>query len=121
MSSSSSKRPFAFMAGQMTGKALRDAKKGIGKGVKKGAKEFAKAVRASAEKQAQDPDMARWYANLEIPYGSDLDEVNRARKRMMARYHPDRYANDPEAADRANELVLALNQAHAELVKRLTQ
>ena len=45
-----------------------------------------------------DPLLARYYANLEIPYGSDLETVDRAWKRLLRKYHPDRHATDPGAA-----------------------
>lgn len=101
---------WAFTAGRLTGAAWRRARRLVG-GRKPG----------RAKAAAKDPDLERWYANLEIPYGSDLETVRRARKRLLARYHPDRYATDPDAARRAHELVLAIHHAHDQLVKRLTR
>ena len=68
---------------------------------------------------AVDPLMARYYANLEIPYGSDLEAVDRAWKRLLSKYHPDRHATDPERQRVANELVKELNRAREELRRRL--
>ncbi len=67
----------------------------------------------------QDPRFARWYANLEIPYGSDLATVKRARKRLLSRYHPDRHCGDPERARKAVELTLAIQHAYEQLAARL--
>lgn len=71
------------------------------------------------EERPQDPQVAEWYANLEVPYGSDLDTVTRAWKRLMARYHPDRHAKDAELDARATELTQALNRAYEGLKDRL--
>lgn len=67
----------------------------------------------------QDPELARYYANLEVPYGSDLATVERAWKRLLGRYHPDRHATDEERQGIANDLVKELNRAYAELKRRL--
>ena len=73
----------------------------------------------SSSGEGQDPLLARWYANLEIPYGSDMTVVNRARKRLLSRYHPDRHAGDPEREKRAAELTLAIQHAYEQLAERL--
>lgn len=67
----------------------------------------------------QDPELARYYANLEVPYGSDLDTIEKAWKRLMRQYHPDRHATDPERQRIANELTGQLNHAFGELRSRL--
>ena len=67
----------------------------------------------------RDPELARYYANLEVPYGSDLETVERAWKRLLRRYHPDRHATDQERQGIANDLVKELNRAYAELKRRL--
>ena len=67
----------------------------------------------------QDPVLARAYANLELPYGADLDAVRQARRRLLRRYHPDLHAADPERKQTATRLAQGLNGAHDELVKRL--
>ena len=66
-----------------------------------------------------DPELARYYANLEVPYGSDLETVERAWKRLLRKYHPDRHATDPDRQRIANDLVKELNRAYAELKRRL--
>lgn len=66
-----------------------------------------------------DPTLARLYANLELPYGADREAVRAARRRLLARYHPDRFAGDPDKARLATELVQGINHAHDELLKHL--
>ncbi|MEM1204759.1 MAG: J domain-containing protein [Acidobacteriota bacterium] len=68
---------------------------------------------------ARDPEMAAWYANLEVPYGSDLETVTRAWKRLVRDYHPDRHAQDPGRQEDATELLKGLNHAYDQLRRRL--
>ncbi len=67
----------------------------------------------------REPTLARLYANLELPYGADRAAVRAARRRLLARYHPDRFASDPDRARLATELVQGVNHAHDELLKLL--
>lgn len=68
----------------------------------------------------QDPVLAEHYANLEVPYGSDLETVRRAWKKLLQKYHPDLYPGEPEKQELANKLVQGLNHAYKELEKRLS-
>lgn len=65
-----------------------------------------------------DPMLAGYYANLEVPYGSDLTTVRRAYKRLVRKYHPDMHSGDPEKRRIANELTQGLNRAYEKLAKR---
>ncbi len=69
--------------------------------------------------RAQDPELARYYANLELVYGADVGAVREARRRMLKRYHPDLHSTDPEKRRIATELAKGLNRAHDEIVRRL--
>jgi len=66
-----------------------------------------------------DTGPAGYYANLEVPYGSDLGTVRRAWKRLVKKYHPDIYSRDPDKRRVANELTQGLNSAYENLVKYL--
>ena len=66
-----------------------------------------------------DPELTRYYANLELPDGAPIDAVRRARRRLLARYHPDLHSADPEKKRTATQLAQGLNRAHDELVSRL--
>ena len=63
--------------------------------------------------------MAGYYANLEIPYGSDSQTVRTAWKQMMKRYHPDLHGTDPQRRQVAEQLSAQLTQAYQELVAAL--
>ncbi len=67
----------------------------------------------------QDPTLARYYANLELPYGAGLDAVREARRRLLKRYHPDLHSADPGRRHTATQVTQGLNHAHDELVSRL--
>lgn len=67
----------------------------------------------------QDPELAGYYANLEVPYGSDLATVKKAWKKLLQKYHPDLHSADAEKRQVANELTQGLNKAYDELRKRL--
>ena len=69
---------------------------------------------------SQDPRLAGYYANLEVPYGSDLEAVRRAWKRLVKKYHPDLHGGDLEKRKVANELTAELTQAYRELEQALT-
>jgi hypothetical protein len=67
----------------------------------------------------QDPDLATYYANLEIPYGTGREDVEAAWKRQVRRYHPDRHASNPERHAVATELLQGINHAYTELCRHL--
>ena len=62
-----------------------------------------------------DDELAGYYANLEIPYGSDLPTVRAAWKRMMKTYHPDLHGDDPQKRQVAGELTAELTRAYQAL------
>ena len=68
---------------------------------------------------AADPELAGYYSNLEVAYGSDLETVRESWRRLVRQYHPDLHGADPERQKVATELVKGLNQAFAQLEKRL--
>ncbi len=68
---------------------------------------------------AVDSELAGYYSNLEVAYGSDLETVRDARRRLVRKYHPDLHGADPERQRIATELVKGLNHAFAQLEKRL--
>lgn len=70
---------------------------------------------------AVDPKLAALYANLEVPYGSDLSAVRVAWRRLLKQYHPDLHGVDPTKREVANELTARLTAAYEELATALTQ
>jgi len=74
---------------------------------------------AQQDSSSINPKIAEFYANLEVPYGSDLETVKTAWKKMMRRYHPDLHASDTEKRQTAEILTQRLNTAYEELSKYL--
>ena len=68
---------------------------------------------------ARNPELTRYYSNLELPYGAGVGAVREARRRLLKRYHPDLHSSDPEKRRTATQLSQGLNRAHDELVNRL--
>ena len=71
------------------------------------------------QEAAQDPTLARYYANLELPYGADVEAVRESRRRLLKRYHPDLHSADPARKRTATTVAQGLNRAHDELLSRL--
>jgi DnaJ domain len=67
---------------------------------------------------SKDAKLASYYRMLELPYGAPLFNVKASYKRLMKKYHPDKYQSD-EQRETATELVKKLNEAYAELTKHL--
>lgn len=63
---------------------------------------------------AQDP-LANYYANLEIPVGSDRATIKKAWKTQMKKYHPDLHGSNLEKKQIAEELTRQLTQAYRTL------
>jgi len=68
-----------------------------------------------------DPNLVGHYAALEIPYGSDLETVTSAWKRLLKKYHPDLYSNDPGKIEIAQKITQGLNEAYATIQKALKE
>ena len=60
---------------------------------------------------APDESLRGDYANLEVPFGADIEEVKRSYKSLVLRYHPDRFAADPEKQGIALEITKKINQS----------
>lgn len=56
------------------------------------------------------------YAALELPLGAGKDEVQRAYREMLARYHPDKHARNPQLQQAANELTRRVKEARDRLL-----
>ncbi len=61
--------------------------------------------------RALDESLRADYANLEVPFGADIEEVKRSYKSLVLRYHPDRFAADPEKQRLALEITKKVNQS----------
>ena len=51
------------------------------------------------------------YANLEVPFGSDIETVRTSYKSLMLKYHPDKHAGDPDRQKIALEITKKINES----------
>lgn len=68
-----------------------------------------------------DKQLAQYYANLELSPGATLDDVKKAYREMMRKYHPDKYLGDPERHRAATELAQSLTEAYRKLTEHLSR
>ena len=68
----------------------------------------------------QDARVARLYAQLEAPYGADLQTVRKCYRAMMRKYHPDMHSQNPEKQRIATDLSQRLTMAYNDLVRHLS-
>ena len=59
--------------------------------------------------------LAKYYANLEIPVGSDRETIKTAWKTQMKKYHPDLHGYDSKKKQIAEKLTRQLNEAYRAL------
>lgn len=67
----------------------------------------------------QDKPIQQYYANLEVPYGADLETVKKSYRRLMRQYHPDKHSGDPERERLATALSQELTRAYEVVVEHL--
>lgn len=79
--------------------------------------------RFASGKHPLNPDYRRqvrtWYARLELHNGASAEEVRRAFRALMRRYHPDRYTGDAEQEELATRLSQDLTVAYEGLLAHL--
>lgn len=80
-----------------------------------------KGTNSRNENSYQNSKFASYYAALEIPYGSDLNIVKAAWRRLQKKYHPDLYSQDPEKIKIAQEVTQGINEAYFELKKAIEE
>jgi DnaJ-domain-containing protein 1 len=64
-------------------------------------------------------DLRQDYANLEVPFGADIDTLKRAYKAQIMRYHPDKHAADPEKLRVATEITKKINESYERIRTRI--
>jgi hypothetical protein len=66
-------------------------------------------ARDAGTRRGPDETLRQDYANLEVPFGADMDTVRRSYKRLILRYHPDKHSASPEAQRVALEISKKIN------------
>ena len=67
---------------------------------------------------SRDQSLRRDYATLEVAVAAPLVEVKKSYKRLLHKYHPDRFSGDAEKQALANEVTQRLNQAFDRIERR---
>ncbi|HVO37862.1 MAG TPA: J domain-containing protein [Spirochaetia bacterium] len=65
-----------------------------------------------------DESLRHDYANLEVPFGSDMEKVRASYKRLMMKYHPDKHAGSPEKQKIALEISKKINESFERIRSR---
>jgi DnaJ-domain-containing protein 1 len=65
-----------------------------------------------------DESLRQDYANLEVPFGADIETVRKSYKTLILRYHPDKHAGDPEKQRIALEITKKVNQSFEKIRSR---
>lgn len=58
-----------------------------------------------------DPSLRRDYASLEVAFAAPFADVRKSYKRLLHKYHPDRFSGNAEKQTLANEVTQRLNEA----------
>jgi hypothetical protein len=58
------------------------------------------------------------FANLEVPFGADIETVRKSYKALVLRYHPDKFAGDPEKQRVALEITKKINESFERIRNR---
>jgi DnaJ-domain-containing protein 1 len=61
---------------------------------------------------SSEEQIAEWYRTLELDEGADFRQVRRAYRKLLAKYHPDRYASDPEKYQAATAVARRITVAY---------
>ena len=61
-----------------------------------------------------------YYALLELEVGDDFTKIKSAYKRLLKKYHPDLFKNNPEKEKTAVELTKKINEAYTYFEKKFS-
>lgn len=78
-------------------------------------------TRAKEAVFGRDDAIAKHYKTLNLPYGAPFDEVKKAFRQMMRKYHPDMHSGNPQKQKAASELTKQLTVAYNELDNHLNK
>lgn len=76
-------------------------------------REFERAkARGAGGSQPGQSEVEGWYRTLEVPVGADMTTVRKSYRRLLAQYHPDKYAGDPDKYAAATEVARKITTAY---------
>lgn len=59
-----------------------------------------------------NPLEKKYYKILELEYGEDFDKIKKSYKKLLKKYHPDLFQNDPEKLKKAQKVTSEINEAY---------
>jgi DnaJ-domain-containing protein 1 len=65
-----------------------------------------------------DESLRRDYATLEVAFAAPLADVRKSYKRLLHKYHPDRFSGDAEKQALATEVTQRLNESFARIERQ---
>ena len=69
--------------------------------------------------KTKNQQLAQHYANLELPPGASIEEVHKSWRKLILKYHPDRYAGDTLKIERATRITQIINSSYSALLEHL--
>jgi DnaJ-domain-containing protein 1 len=63
------------------------------------------------------PSLARDYANLELTPAATTGDIRKQYKKLLVKYHPDKFADDGEKQKLATELTARLNESYDRIME----
>jgi DnaJ-domain-containing protein 1 len=74
--------------------------------------------RARRPEPPVDESLRQDFANLEVPFGADIETVRNSYKSLMLKYHPDKFTADPQKQRVALEITKKINQSFERIRNR---
>ena len=94
---------------------------GTGSGASAKAREAGRGAGGQNARRAEPPadeSLRQDFKNLEVPFGSDIETVRASYKALMLKYHPDKFASDPEKQRVALEITKKINESFDKIRNR---
>ncbi len=61
----------------------------------------------------------KYYDVLELPYGSDFQEIKKAYRKLLKKYHPDLFQGNTEKQKKAQKVTEEINEAYTYFERKL--
>jgi curved DNA-binding protein CbpA len=74
-------------------------------------------LRGPGKKLPYIEKIAQCYEALDLPYGADMEQVDKRWKQYLEKCHPDRHAHNPNLLSDAYKLTGILTYAHGEIIE----
>jgi hypothetical protein len=103
------------VAGTLGAKAGRKARKFADKAEEAWEQAYEAAQQRGAQGRGSMPgqrEVEGWYRTLEVPFDSEFDLVRKSYRRLITKYHPDRFADEPSKYEAATEVTRKITIAY---------